>query len=321
VRRDNEAFLAEPRGVRLGRLAAGAGFRAAGARGGHTQITVEGWIWSASVRADRRDGHDLAVSAAGGENLRSAPDGAALARLVPGALLDEVARRGGWVHVRRSGWVSSEGLAAPARAAAPAPRRSPATPAAPPPQATGAAAGAPQDSGPAAVEVLDPRLSVVRRRVELRRAPGAPPAGTLEADMPVRVTARAGEWVRVEAQGWVRESEVRPAGSSALNSVTAAELRGDPERFRGRLLRWTIQFIALQTADDLRPDFTPGERYILARGPAPEYAFAYVVVPADKAAQVASIAPLASVSIVARVRSGRSAFLGNPILELVDIAP
>jgi len=320
IQRDDEAFVSEPGGVRLGRLAAGASFRASGARGGFTQVTVEGWIWSASVRAERRDGHSLAVSAAREENLRSAPNGTVVARLVPGALLDEATRRGGWVQVRRTGWVASRSLAGAAQAGAPA-----AATGRPPPaaavQAPPAAAAPAADTTPPEVENVDPRLSVVRRRVELRRAPGAPAAGTLEAEMPVRVTARAGEWVRIEAQGWVRESEVRPAGSSALNSVTAAELRSDPERFRGRLLRWTIQFIAFQTADDLRPDFTPGERYILARGPAPEYAFAYVVVPPDKVAQVTRIEPLASVSIVARVRAGRSTFLGNPILELVDISP
>ena len=139
--------------------------------------------------------------------------------------------------------------------------------------------------------------------------------------MPVRITARVGEWVRVETQGWVRERDLRPAGNGALDNVTAAELRTNPERFQGRLIRWTIQFIALQTADDLRPDFTSGERYILARGPAPEYAFAYVVVPAGKVAEVVRITPLASVTIIARVRSGRSTYLANPILELVDIAP
>jgi hypothetical protein len=139
--------------------------------------------------------------------------------------------------------------------------------------------------------------------------------------MPVRITARAGEWVRIETQAWVRESELRPAGGAALNNVTAAELRTDPDRFKGRLLRWTIQFLSLQTADDLRPDFTPGERYILARGPAPEYAFAYVVVPQDKQAEAERLTPLSSVTIIARVRSGRSTYLANPILELVDFAP
>jgi len=176
----------------------------------------------------------------------------------------------------------------------------------------------PADTGAVAP---DARLAVVRQRVDMRRAPDAPATGTLEAQTPVRITTRAGGWVRVQAEGWVRESELQAVGGAALGDVTAAELRADPDRFKGQLLRWTIQFIALQTADDLRPDFTPGERYILARGPAPEYAFAYVVVPPAKAAELARVAPLSSLTILARVRTGSSAYLANPVLELVDIVP
>jgi hypothetical protein len=234
---------------------------------------------------------------------------------VSGALLDEVERRPGWVHVRRSGWVATAGLQS-----AGASRSGPGAAARRPGVAPGPSR-APAAETTATNQELDPSLAVARTRLELHRAPGAPPSGSLEADMPVRVTARAGEWVRVETQAWVRERDLRPVGDAALNNVTAAELRADPERFQGRLIRWTIQFIALQTADELRPDFALGERYILARGPAPEYAFAYVVVPASKVAEVGRLAPLASVTIIARVRSGRSAYLANPILELVDIAP
>jgi len=319
--RDNEAFLVEPGGARLGRLARGAAFTSGGARAGFTALTIEGWVWKASLRAEARDGHTLRVTKAGEENLRIVPNGSIVARLVSGALLDEVARRGGWVLVRRGGWVATAGLlvagpvpaAAPQRprAAAPAPRAAVVAP-----EAAAAAA-----ETTATAQDADPRLAVTRTRIALHRGPGASPAGSLEADMPVRITARAGEWVRVETQGWVRERDLRPAGNGAVNNVTAAELRTHPERFKGRLIRWTIQFIALQTADDFRPDFTAGERYILARGPAPEYAFAYVVVPAEQAAAVGRIAPLTSVTIIARVRSGRSAYLANPILELVDIAP
>jgi len=322
IQRDNEALVADPGGARLGRASAGSSYRATGSRDGFTQVTLEGWVWRTSLRAERRDGHTLAVSKAGEERLRATPNGTVVARLVSGALLDEVERSGGWVHVRRTGWVASSALASapqgPARPPAPAAAASHAALA---PGAQAPPARAPAETAAPAVEDLDPRLAVVRRRVELRRAPDAPPAGSLEADMPVRITARAGEWVRVETQGWVRESELRPAGGAALNNVTAAELRTDPDRFKGRLLRWTIQFIALQTADELRPDFAPGEQYILARGPAPEYAFAYIVVPPDKAAAVAQIAPLASVTIIAKVRTGRSTYLANPILELVDIVP
>jgi hypothetical protein len=114
---------------------------------------------------------------------------------------------------------------------------------------------------------------------------------------------------------------VRPAGGQAVSNVTAADLRASPEEWKGKLLRWTIQFIALQTADELRSDFTLGQRYLLARGPAPEYAFVYIVVPPAKVDQVSSLRPLDTLTVLAVVRSGRSAYLANPILELRDIVP
>ncbi len=160
---------------------------------------------------------------------------------------------------------------------------------------------------------------ILDRRTQLFPAPNQPASGTLEPGNPVRVVERAGDWVRVEAAGWVRASDVRRAGGDAESTVTAADIRAHPEAWQGKILRWTIQFIGLETADELRPDFTPGQRYILARGPAPEYAFIYIVVPPDKVPEVERLQPLDSVTVVARVVKGRSAYLANPILQLVDI--
>jgi hypothetical protein len=137
--------------------------------------------------------------------------------------------------------------------------------------------------------------------------------------VPVRITGRADGWVLVETQAWVRENEIRLSDNAILTGVSAAELRGAPDEFRGRLLRWTVQFLALQVADELRPDFQPGQRYLLARGPAPEYAFVYILVPVGKLADVQRLAPLTSVEVIARVVAGRSTYLANPILELVEL--
>jgi len=310
VQRDGEPVLADPGGKELGRVPSGAVLAAQGRRGADTQVLLDGWIFRSSVKADVREGHTLAVSPAQ-ENLRAAPNGRVVARLVRGTLLDEVERRGGWVHVRRAGWIASAAFAVAAPAAAAAPPRAAARQgrAAPPPDT-------------ATLEEVDPRRAVLRRRVQLYLAPDTPSTGFLDAGVPVRITARAGEWVRIEASGWVKESEVRPPGTEAMSGVTAAEIRAHPDEWQGKVLRWNIQFISLQTADELRaPDFAPGQRYILARGPAPEYAFVYVTVPDDKLARVSELRPLDTLTIVARVRSGRSSFLANPILDLVDLAP
>jgi hypothetical protein len=334
VQRDGEPFFAEARGAQLGRFAPDIAVRPGQVRGGFTEVPLEGWIVRSSTQPTSRDGRDLQVSRE--ENLRAAPNGRLVGRVVPGTLFNEVERRGAWVRVRRTVWVRSSGLRMAAAASA-APSTAPVPPAvtaqAPAPRRdTVAAATARRDTSAAVrrdtaaarrdtahVPAADPRRAVVRRRMNLYRAPDSTAIGTLEAGVPVRITGRAGEWVRVEAQAWVRENEIRPSDIAILTGVSAAELRGAPEEFQGRLLRWTIQFLALQTADELRSDFTPGQRYILARGPAPEYAFVYITVPPSRIAEVERLAPLASVDVVARVVTGRSAFLANPILDLVDM--
>jgi hypothetical protein len=333
VERPDEPFLGEIGGPRLGQMVQGAAFRAGPVRGNHSQLTLEGWVFKPSLKSASQGGHTLAIASSPAENMRDAPNGRVLAQLVSGFLLDEVERRGNWVKVRRDVWVLTVALrartaAAPAAAAPPAaPARgrtdAPSTPTPPAAVAPSARASRPpsagQPSATAPAQTVDPRRAVVRRRMQLYRAPDSTAIGQLEAGTPVRITARAPGWVRVEAQAWVRENEIRPSDAGILTGLSAAELRGAPEEFRGKLLRWTIQFLSLQTADELRPDFTPGQRYILARGPAPEYAFVYVIVPPERLLEVQRLEPLASVSIVARVISGRSTYLANPILELVEL--
>ncbi|MFI5206462.1 MAG: hypothetical protein ACHQU8_01900 [Gemmatimonadales bacterium] len=293
-------------GPRLGEVVGGAAVRAGESQQNHTQITLDGWVFKRSLQAMQRDGHTLAVKPAV-ENLRAAPNGHVLARLVQGFMLDEVERNGAWVHVSRQVWVRSAALGGQTSVAAVPARSPPPRPARPSP----AVQEPPQP--------VDPRRAVARRRIELFRAPDSTAIGSLEAGQPLRITARAGEWVRIEAQAWVRENEIRLTDSAILTGLSAAELRGAPAEFRGRLLRWTIQFLSLQTADELRSDFQPGQRYILARGPAPEYAFVYIIVPPERLAEVQKLEPLASVQIVARVVNGRSQYLANPILELVEL--
>ena len=104
-----------------------------------------------------------------------------------------------------------------------------------------------------------------------------------------------------------------------LVGVSAAELRAEPDRYVGQTLRWTLQIIALRTADDLRPDIPDGATYLLARGPMPERGFVYVVVPDANRAAVEALSPLATVQITARVRAGRSRFVGNPVVDLVSL--
>jgi len=96
----------------LGTVSEGAELVGMEERDGFRQVTLQGWIWGRSVARTERGAFDLAVSASSGENLRATANGRVIARLANGFLLEEVARDGNWVHVRRSGWVASAGLRA-----------------------------------------------------------------------------------------------------------------------------------------------------------------------------------------------------------------
>ena len=73
------------------------------------------------------------------------------------------------------------------------------------------------------------------------------------------------------------------------------------------------------TSPCLRASLAACRDFKIARGPAPEYAFVYIIVPSERLADVQKLEPLASVQVVARVVNGRSQYLANPILELVEL--
>src|SRR5256886_14649708 len=75
------------------------------------------------------------------------------------------------------------------------------------------------------------------RRTELYRSPEGQPAGTLAPSAPLRVLGRSGEWTRVELEGWVKSADLEIAPPGVLVGITAAELRTDPQRYAGQVLR------------------------------------------------------------------------------------
>jgi len=58
---------------------------------------------------------------------------------------------------------------------------------------------------------------------------------------------------------------------------------------------------------------------MLARGPLPEATVVYVMLSASQLREARQIPPLAQIVVVARVRNGRSKYLGNPVVELVEM--
>ena len=329
VTTDGAWFYQEMGGKRLARLARGAVLMGDSTPGEWLNVTLEGWIFGTSVGAPTappaRAGFDLAVTRIPEENLRSAPSGALVAKLPQGFLLAKVDEGSSerWVHVTRAGWVQKadvEPVAPVVRTHAAldtgtgrlTPGRRPGDSAA----HTGSPPTGDSLPGPAPV---DPGRVEPARPTVLYRAPEGPPAGTLAPSAPLRVLGRSGEWARVEVQGWVKSADLQTAPPGVLVGVSAAELRADPERYVGQVLRWTVQFIAVQQADELRPDIPAGATYMLARGPLPERGFVYVVIPESRRAQLGSLTPLATIQVTARVRTGRSRFLGNPVLDVLTL--
>jgi hypothetical protein len=321
VTTDGAWFYQEAGGKRLARLARGALLSGGAEQGDWLGVTLEGWIFATSVGASARAGFDLAVTRAPEENLRSAPAGALVGKLPQGFLLTRVADAspGRWVHVTRAGWVEKSDVEPVAQVAS---SRSAADTGAPGPVAIGSGRSG-DSTAPAALPPASPPLDPSRlesaRRTVLYRAPEGPAAGTLAPSAPLRVLGRSGDWTRVQLEGWVKSADLQTAPPGVLLGISAAELRADPQRYAGQLLRWTLQFISLQKADELRPDIPAGATYLLARGPLPERGFVYVVIPEAKRAALDGLTPLAVIQVTARVRTGRSRFLGNPVLDLTSL--
>ena len=314
-------------------LAPGARLAPGRSSGDYAEVTLEAWIFTASVKPDRREGFDVSVRNKGGENLRAAPDGQLLGRAVEGALFLRVSGRGGWSRVRRTGWVARAAFApAPRRDSTPvvatrrdsppaparAPRRdsvspAPAPPPPPPPPPPPTPAGRPAPEGAAA-----DRRGTLRQGGMLQSAPDGGAIALMEAPAEVRVIATDRQWARVRLEGWVRAIDVLDA-TSARPAITAAMLRENPERYVGQAVQWRVQFLAHQQADELRPEMPLGHAYLLARGPLPETGFVYVMLSKEQAVRLQGLKPLDEIALTATVRSARTKYLATPVVELVRI--
>lgn len=317
VTADNSWFFADVAGRRIARLASGAVLTATGAtRNEWIELVLDGWIFGGSVGASDRPDFDLLVTRSPNENLRAAPAGPLVAVLSQGFGLKRATAdtgSGRWLHVTRTGWAQRSALAPTPDVVA-----TRTTDAAG--NDTSDAAGAPGPrAGAGDTAQVDSSRAQPVRMTTLYRAPDGPEAGTLAAEIPLRVLSRNGEWTRVQFEGWVKGGELQAAPAGVLVGVTAAELRAEPQRYVGQVLRWRLEFIAIQKADELRPDIPAGASYVLARGPLPERGFVYIIVPDSKLPAFRALTPLVVMQVTARVRNGRSRYLGNPVVELISL--
>ncbi|NUQ20433.1 MAG: hypothetical protein HOQ09_05675, partial [Gemmatimonadaceae bacterium] len=92
--------------------------------GSWIQVTVDGWVAALFLGAAR---DSFAVTIKPGNPVRLRADAAAKSAIVgdlrAGMGLEQVERRGAWVHVRRSGWVASANITPAPATAAPAPAK------------------------------------------------------------------------------------------------------------------------------------------------------------------------------------------------------
>jgi hypothetical protein len=313
ITNSSEKFHGAPSGTVLGTLLEGASLQAGAERDAWREVTLEGWIWGASVRADRRPGFDLVVSAANGENLRASPNGERIARLENGTLMVQVAREGRWIRVRRSGWVRAADLAGEADSTATNPQLAT--------EGVAEEAAAPLQASADDGTTTNGLAWTGQAGTKLLNAPGGDTLANISPMAAIEVLERQGNWSRIRVEGWAWTPSLgTPADTGQILSGIAPEvLRSNPEAFRGRIIEWQVQFISLDRAEKIRTDFTEGELFILARPPGDQPGFVYLAVPEEQLARVRSLTPLQRITVLARVRTGRSAQMTAPILELLEI--
>jgi len=313
---DNAWFYQDVAGRRIARLARGAILPGGATRNDWMQVLLEGWIFSTSLGPSDRPDFDLLVTRSPNENLRAAPAGPLVAELSQGFGLKRASAdsSGRWVHVTRIGWVQRSALTPVADIVA---TRTVDSSGSVPDTSRGRPTPAPRARGDSVR--VDSTRAQPTRMTTLYRAPDGPEAGTVATDTPLRVLSRNGEWTRVQFEGWVKGGDLQAAPAGVLVGVTAAELRAEPQRYAGQVLRWNLEFIAIQKADELRPDLPSGSTYVLARGPLPERGFVYIVVPDIALPAFRALTPLVAMTITARVRNGRSRYLGNPVVDLISL--
>jgi hypothetical protein len=287
VRLEQEArFTKLPGAQTLGTLLPGAEVTPGRLQRSAVEIAIEGWLPSAALAARRRDSFDVQTTKRPNAEFRNAPDGATIARVSPNVGFIKLETRGDWIRVRRTAWMDQKFL--------------PAAPAAPT-----------VPTGPDRVEVI--------RKAGLAVAPEAAVVGTIDSGAGAKVLSRSGGWTKVQLEMWVPDSALRSTDNRILVGVSQAEVRANPARYLGQLVEWRLQFVAVQKADELRPEIPAGQSYLLTRGPLPEPGFVYVVVPSNLVSQFQAVPSLKEIVIRGTIRAASTKYLPTPVLDLVEV--
>ena len=181
-------------------------------------------------------------------------------------------------------------------------------------------------SGSVAASTREGHNGVIASRggERLRSEPAGSVTGLLLEGFLVDRLEERGDWSRIRRSGWVREAALGATDSAGgeagvLAGVSAADLRANPDDHAGARLRWTVRFLSLERAEPERIDFYEGEPFLLARAPDPGDGLVYIAVPPDLLAAAEKLRPLQTLDVLVRVRTGRSALLRVPILDLLEL--
>ncbi|MFN2432254.1 MAG: SH3 domain-containing protein [Gemmatimonadota bacterium] len=304
-----ENLRAAPNGTRLGTLERGADLRVLGSRGSWLSVSTRGWFWAASTRGS---GSSRSV-ARPVENLRVAPGSAIAGVLTRGTPLRVVGSAGKWLEVEVRGWMWEPSTRA-LRGAAEVPSASARA-------GGGEAAPTPPATSEAGQPAAPPRT--LARSIPLRDGPEGELVAQALTGSQVVTLREQGDWVKVRVEGWVPKELVTAGapdpGGAPPGPVTVGRVAADPERYRGAAATWTLELIAVERADETRRDFGPGEHYLLTRNVSGEREYVYVVIPPRLEEGFRKLRPFTTITVRGVVRTGRSALVGNPILEYREL--
>jgi hypothetical protein len=287
--RDTRVYKA-PGGPSLGLLLSGSEVVPGRVNGSAVEVRLDGWVISSSLGAFDRDGFNIAINKRPNENLRATPNGAAVARLVNGTGFTKTESRDAWTRVRRTVWVDVSAI-----------------------EQAGGTVITPS-AGPSLAE----RAELVLR-APLALTPGGDTVGVVDSGTVARLLTRSGGWTRVQFEAWIPDSTLATAPAGVIVGVSQAEVQANPSRFVGQVVQWKVQFIALQKADELRPEIPVGMMYILTRGPLPEPGFVYVTIPPDQVTQFEQMPALKELTVRGTIRSATTKYLPTPVVELISL--
>jgi hypothetical protein len=279
-----------PGGPSLGTLLSGADVVPGRVNGSAVEVRLDGWIITSSLGNFDRDGFNIAINKRPNENFRANPNGAVVARLVNGTGFTKTEARDGWTRVRRTVWIDASAI-----------------------QQAGGTVIAPS-AGPGLAE----RAELVMK-APLALTPGGDTVGVVDSGTVARLLTRSGGWTRVQFEAWIPDSTLATAPAGVIVGVSQAEVQANPSRFVGQVVQWKVQFIALQKADELRPEIPTGMMYLLTRGPLPEPGFVYITIPPDQVPQFEQMPALKELTVRGTIKSATTKYLPTPVVELINI--